>query len=70
MSGSTLSKKAADADNNANTKPLSNEEVFSLLDSLRSELSSLKSARLSDDAEMQLLHLAISPPPLAISPFS
>ncbi|MBW0478214.1 hypothetical protein O181_017929 [Austropuccinia psidii MF-1] len=70
MSGSTRSKKAADTDDDENAKPLSNEEVFSLLDSLQSELSSLKSARLSDAAKMQLLQLAISPPPPAISPFS
>ncbi|MBW0501222.1 hypothetical protein O181_040937 [Austropuccinia psidii MF-1] len=70
MSGSTHSKKATDTDDEANAKPLSNKKVFSLLDSLQSELSSLKSACLSDAAEMQLLHLAISPPPPTISPFS
>ncbi|MBW0464354.1 hypothetical protein O181_004069 [Austropuccinia psidii MF-1] len=67
MSGSTCSKKAAD--NNTNAKPLSSKEVFSLLDSLRSELSSLKSAGLSDAAEIQSLRLALSPPLVALLPF-
>ncbi|MBW0536793.1 hypothetical protein O181_076508, partial [Austropuccinia psidii MF-1] len=66
MSGSTRSRKAA-AD--ADTKPLSHEEVYSLLNSLRSEVSSLKSARNSDAAEMQLLRLALSTPPPTLSPY-
>ncbi|MBW0527840.1 hypothetical protein O181_067555 [Austropuccinia psidii MF-1] len=61
MSGSTCSKKAAA--NNTEPKPLSNEEVYSLLNSLRSEVSSLKSARNSDAAKMQSLQLALSSPP-------
>ncbi|MBW0473018.1 hypothetical protein O181_012733 [Austropuccinia psidii MF-1] len=56
MPGSTRLRKAADA------KPLSHEEVYSLLNSLQSEVSSLKSARNSDAAEMQSLRLALSPP--------
>ncbi|MBW0563766.1 hypothetical protein O181_103481 [Austropuccinia psidii MF-1] len=61
MSGSTCSKKAAA--NNTEPKPLSNKEVYYLLNSLRSEVSSLKSARNSDAAEMQSLRLALSSPP-------
>ncbi|MBW0524107.1 hypothetical protein O181_063822 [Austropuccinia psidii MF-1] len=67
MSGSTRLRK--DASNNADTKLLSHEEVYSLLNSLQSEVSSLKSARNSDAAEMQSLRLALSPPPPALSPY-
>ncbi|MBW0482770.1 hypothetical protein O181_022485 [Austropuccinia psidii MF-1] len=66
MSGSTRSRKAANDD--ADAKPLSNEEVYLLLNSLRSEVSSLKSARNSDAAEIQSLRMALSPPPPALSP--
>ncbi|MBW0495713.1 hypothetical protein O181_035428 [Austropuccinia psidii MF-1] len=61
MSGSTRSKKALN--NDAESKPLSNEEVYSLLNSLRLEVSSLKSARNCEAAEMHLLRLALSSPP-------
>ncbi|MBW0494048.1 hypothetical protein O181_033763 [Austropuccinia psidii MF-1] len=61
MSVSTRSKKAADDD--ADAKPLSNEEVYSLINSLRSEVQSLKSARSSDAAEVQSLRLQLSSPP-------
>ncbi|MBW0569740.1 hypothetical protein O181_109455 [Austropuccinia psidii MF-1] len=61
MSGSTHSKKAAN--DNTEPKPLLNEEVYSLLNSLCLEVLSLKSARVSDAEEMQLLLLAISSPP-------
>ncbi|MBW0545395.1 hypothetical protein O181_085110 [Austropuccinia psidii MF-1] len=67
MSGSTRSRKAADDD--ADAKPLSHEEVYSLLNSLQSEVSSLKSARNSDAAEMQSLCLVLSPPLPALSPY-
>ncbi|MBW0581670.1 hypothetical protein O181_121385 [Austropuccinia psidii MF-1] len=66
MSGCTRLRKAAADD--ADAKPLSNEEVYLLLNSLLSEVSSLKSARNSDTAEIQLLRMALSPPPLALSP--
>ncbi|MBW0578529.1 hypothetical protein O181_118244 [Austropuccinia psidii MF-1] len=66
MSGSTRSKKAAA--NDTDTKPLSNKEVFSLLNSLHLELSSPKSAWLSNATKMQSFHLALSPPPLTLSP--
>ncbi|MBW0484399.1 hypothetical protein O181_024114 [Austropuccinia psidii MF-1] len=65
MSGSTRLRNADDDD--ADAKPLLHEEVYSLLNCLRSEVSSLKSARNSDAAEMQSLCLALSPPPLALS---
>ncbi|MBW0475827.1 hypothetical protein O181_015542 [Austropuccinia psidii MF-1] len=68
MSGSTRLRKAAN--NNADAKPLSNEEVYLLLNSLGSEVSYLKSARNSDAAEMQLLQVALSPQPPALSPYS
>ncbi|MBW0495860.1 hypothetical protein O181_035575 [Austropuccinia psidii MF-1] len=61
MSCSTCSRKAAN--DNAKPKPLSSKEVYSLLNSLRSEVSSLKAARISDTAKMQLLQLALSFPP-------
>ncbi|MBW0462534.1 hypothetical protein O181_002249 [Austropuccinia psidii MF-1] len=52
------------ADDNANAKPLSNKEVYSLLNSLRSEVQSLKLACSSDAAEVQSLHMQLlSPPP-------
>ncbi|MBW0540558.1 hypothetical protein O181_080273 [Austropuccinia psidii MF-1] len=66
MSGSTCSKKAANDD--TEPKPLSNQEVYSMLNSLCSEVSSLKSARVSETAEMQPLHLALSSPPV-LSPY-
>ncbi|MBW0464943.1 hypothetical protein O181_004658 [Austropuccinia psidii MF-1] len=66
MSGSTRSKKAAN--NDAGPKPLSNEEVYSMLNSLHSEVSSIKLERVSDAAEMQSLHLALSSPPV-LSPY-
>ncbi|MBW0482987.1 hypothetical protein O181_022702 [Austropuccinia psidii MF-1] len=61
MSGSTHSKKAAS--DNTEPKPLSNKEVHSMLNSLHSEVLSLKLARVSDAAEMQSLRLALSSPP-------
>ncbi|MBW0531851.1 hypothetical protein O181_071566 [Austropuccinia psidii MF-1] len=66
MSGSTHSKKAAN--NNTDAKALSNE-VYSLLNSLQSEVSSLKSARTSDTAKMQFLQMALSSPLPALSPY-
>ncbi|MBW0461136.1 hypothetical protein O181_000851 [Austropuccinia psidii MF-1] len=66
MSGSTHLKKAAN--NKSDAKPLSNKEVFSLLNSLQSELSSLKSSWLTNAAKMQSLHLELSPPPPTLSP--
>ncbi|MBW0499697.1 hypothetical protein O181_039412 [Austropuccinia psidii MF-1] len=59
MSGSTRLRKATA--NDADAKPLSSKEVYLLLNSLRSEVSSLKSAQNSDTAEMQLLQMAFSP---------
>ncbi|MBW0524131.1 hypothetical protein O181_063846 [Austropuccinia psidii MF-1] len=64
MSGSTRSKKAA-----ADAKHLTNEEMYSLLNSLRSEVLSLQSARTSDAAGMKYLHMALSSPPPALSPY-
>ncbi|MBW0500492.1 hypothetical protein O181_040207 [Austropuccinia psidii MF-1] len=53
MSVSTHSKK--EADNDTDDKPLSNEEVYSLLNSLKSEVMYLKSAHTSDAAKLQSL---------------
>ncbi|MBW0473649.1 hypothetical protein O181_013364 [Austropuccinia psidii MF-1] len=64
---STCSKKAADDD--AEPKPLSNKEVYLLLNSLKLEVLSLKSVRSSDAAEMQSLHMVLSSPPPASSPY-
>ncbi|MBW0512411.1 hypothetical protein O181_052126 [Austropuccinia psidii MF-1] len=66
MSGSTHLKKAANGDVNA--KSLSNEEVYSLLNSLSLEVSSLKSAGTSDAGKMQSLQMALSSPLPALSP--
>ncbi|MBW0554737.1 hypothetical protein O181_094452 [Austropuccinia psidii MF-1] len=66
MSVSTLSKKAAD--NDANAKPLSNKEVYSLLNSLRLEVLSFKSARSADAAKVQSLRMQISSSPLPSAP--
>ncbi|MBW0508783.1 hypothetical protein O181_048498 [Austropuccinia psidii MF-1] len=68
MSVSTRSKKATDDD--AEAKPLLNEEVCELLNSLKSEVQSLKTARKSDAAKMQSLRMALSSPPPPISSFS
>ncbi|MBW0496775.1 hypothetical protein O181_036490 [Austropuccinia psidii MF-1] len=65
--GSTHLKKVAD--NDANAKPLSNKEVYSLLNSLRLEVSSLKPAQNSDTAKMQSLQMVLSSPPLALLPY-
>ncbi|MBW0557147.1 hypothetical protein O181_096862 [Austropuccinia psidii MF-1] len=59
MSGSTHLKKGSDDD--ADAKPLSNEGVYLLLNSLQSKVSSLKLA------QIQLLHLALYSPPPALS---
>ncbi|MBW0550041.1 hypothetical protein O181_089756 [Austropuccinia psidii MF-1] len=67
LTGSTCSKKATANDTDA--KPLSRKEVNSLLNSLHSEESSLKSAQISDAAEMQSLQLALSSPPPALLPY-
>ncbi|MBW0526011.1 hypothetical protein O181_065726 [Austropuccinia psidii MF-1] len=61
MSGSTHLKKASKDD--ADAKPLSNKEVYLLLNSLQLEVSSLKLA------QIQLLHLALYSPPPALSPY-
>ncbi|MBW0476056.1 hypothetical protein O181_015771 [Austropuccinia psidii MF-1] len=63
MSGSTRLKEAADA------KPLSNKEMYSLLNSLRWEVLSLKSAQNCDAAKMQSLLMALSSPPPALLPY-
>ncbi|MBW0467609.1 hypothetical protein O181_007324 [Austropuccinia psidii MF-1] len=68
MSASTCSKKAAD--NDAEPKPISNEEVFSLLDSLKSDVLSLNSACSSDAAKMQSPQMVLSSPPPAFSPYT
>ncbi|MBW0518751.1 hypothetical protein O181_058466 [Austropuccinia psidii MF-1] len=62
MSVSTRLKKVED-------KPLSNEEVYSLSNSLELEVMSLKSAHTSDAAEMQSLQMALSSPLPASSPY-
>ncbi|MBW0492026.1 hypothetical protein O181_031741 [Austropuccinia psidii MF-1] len=61
MSVSTHSKKAAD--NDADAKPLSNKEVYSLINSLRSKVQSLKLACSSDADEVQSLCMQLSSPP-------
>ncbi|MBW0488317.1 hypothetical protein O181_028032 [Austropuccinia psidii MF-1] len=61
MSVSTHARKAAKA------KPLSNEEVSSLLNLLKLEVLSLRSACTSDTAEMQSLQMTLSLPPPTIS---
>ncbi|MBW0511331.1 hypothetical protein O181_051046 [Austropuccinia psidii MF-1] len=68
MSFSTCSKKAAN--NNTEPKPLSNNNMYSMLNSLKSKVMSLKSARSSDAAEMQSLWMALSSPPPALSPYA
>ncbi|MBW0538687.1 hypothetical protein O181_078402, partial [Austropuccinia psidii MF-1] len=71
MSVSTHSKKAAD--NDADAKLLSNKEVYSLINSLRSEVQSLQSVRNSDASEVQCLHMQLSSPPppgASFQPFS
>ncbi|MBW0509160.1 hypothetical protein O181_048875 [Austropuccinia psidii MF-1] len=62
MSVSTHSKKASDDD--ADMKPLSNKEVYSIFKLLKSEVLSLKSACSSDTAEVQSLHMQLLSPPL------
>ncbi|MBW0545559.1 hypothetical protein O181_085274 [Austropuccinia psidii MF-1] len=54
MSASTHAKKAADDD--AESKPLSKDDMYSMLNSLKNEVMSLKSARSSDAAENRLRH--------------
>ncbi|MBW0574744.1 hypothetical protein O181_114459, partial [Austropuccinia psidii MF-1] len=65
MSASTRSKKAANDD--AKPKPLSNDDMYSMLNFLRAEVMSLKSARSSNAAKMQSLWMAIYSPPPASS---
>ncbi|MBW0548966.1 hypothetical protein O181_088681 [Austropuccinia psidii MF-1] len=60
MSVLTHSKKSED--NDAAAKPLSNKEVYSMLDSLKSEVLSLKSACSSDAAEIHFLRMALLSP--------
>ncbi|MBW0517439.1 hypothetical protein O181_057154 [Austropuccinia psidii MF-1] len=60
MSVLTCEKKAADK--GANAKPLSNKEVYYTLNSLESEVLSLKSAHSSDAAKVQLLKMVLSSP--------
>ncbi|MBW0527618.1 hypothetical protein O181_067333 [Austropuccinia psidii MF-1] len=67
MPVSTHGKKATDNDTNA--KPLSNEEVYSILNYLKLEVLSLKLACSSDEAEMQSLQMALSSPPPPLSSF-
>ncbi|MBW0475029.1 hypothetical protein O181_014744 [Austropuccinia psidii MF-1] len=67
MSVSTRLKKAAD--NNADNKPLSNKEVYSLLNSLKLEVMSLKSACTFDATKMQSLRMVLSSPLPAPSPY-
>ncbi|MBW0510184.1 hypothetical protein O181_049899 [Austropuccinia psidii MF-1] len=63
----TRLKKAAD--NNADTKPLSNKKVYLLLNSSKSKVLSLKSACTSNAAEMQSLCMVLSSLPPASSPY-
>ncbi|MBW0535295.1 hypothetical protein O181_075010 [Austropuccinia psidii MF-1] len=60
MSASTHSKKATA--NNAEPKPLLNNDMYSMLNSLRAKVMSLKSAHNSNAAKMQSLGMAISSP--------
>ncbi|MBW0488838.1 hypothetical protein O181_028553 [Austropuccinia psidii MF-1] len=50
-------------------KPFSNEEVSSLLNLLKSEVLSLRSARTSDASKMQSLQMTLSSPPPPITSF-
>ncbi|MBW0537099.1 hypothetical protein O181_076814 [Austropuccinia psidii MF-1] len=60
MSVSTRVKKAADDD--TEPKPLSNDDIYSMLNSLKNKMITLKSAGSSDAAEIQLLQMALSSP--------
>ncbi|MBW0468133.1 hypothetical protein O181_007848 [Austropuccinia psidii MF-1] len=60
MSASTRAKKAAN--DNAEPKPLSNNDMYLMLNSLKNEVMKLKSARSSDSAKIQLLQMALSSP--------
>ncbi|MBW0479627.1 hypothetical protein O181_019342 [Austropuccinia psidii MF-1] len=60
MSASTRAKKAADDD--AEPKPLSNNDMYLMLNSLKNKVMTLKSARSSDAAEIQSLQMALSSP--------
>ncbi|MBW0462496.1 hypothetical protein O181_002211 [Austropuccinia psidii MF-1] len=68
MSASTRAKKAANDD--AEPKPLSNDNMYSMLYSLKNEVISLKSARSSDASEIQSLQMALSSPQPAPSPWA
>ncbi|MBW0554244.1 hypothetical protein O181_093959 [Austropuccinia psidii MF-1] len=65
MSISTHAKKAAD--NDAEPKPSSNDNMYSMLTALKTKVMSLKSARSSDATEIQSLQMALSSAPLAPS---
>ncbi|MBW0492653.1 hypothetical protein O181_032368 [Austropuccinia psidii MF-1] len=68
MSVSTHAKKAANDD--AEPKPSSNDDMYSMLNTLKNEVMSLKSAFSSDAAEIQFLRMALSSPcqPLLLGP--
>ncbi|MBW0577424.1 hypothetical protein O181_117139 [Austropuccinia psidii MF-1] len=68
MSASTCAKKAANDD--AESKPLSKDDMYSMLNSLKNEVMLLKSVRSSDAAEIQSLRVALSSPPPASSPWA
>ncbi|MBW0473193.1 hypothetical protein O181_012908 [Austropuccinia psidii MF-1] len=68
MSDSTCAKKAADDD--AEPKPLSNNDMYSMLNSLKNKVMKSKSARSSDAAKIQSLQMALSSPPPASFPWA
>ncbi|MBW0465819.1 hypothetical protein O181_005534 [Austropuccinia psidii MF-1] len=65
MSFSTRAKKAAD--DNAEPKPSSNDDMYSMLTAFKAKVMSLESACSSDAAEIQSLQMALSSPPPAPS---
>ncbi|MBW0518647.1 hypothetical protein O181_058362 [Austropuccinia psidii MF-1] len=60
MSSSTRAKKAAN--NKAELKPLSNDDMYSMLTSLKNEVMTLKSAISSEDAKIKWLQMGPSSP--------
>ncbi|MBW0515779.1 hypothetical protein O181_055494 [Austropuccinia psidii MF-1] len=68
MSASIRAKKAAD--HNTEPKPLSNDDMYLMLNSLKNEVMLLKSACSSNNAKIQSLQMALSSPLPAPSPWA
>ncbi|MBW0518016.1 hypothetical protein O181_057731 [Austropuccinia psidii MF-1] len=68
MPASTHAKKAADDD--AEPKPLSKNNMYLMFNSLKNEVILLKSACISNAAEIQSLQMALSSPLPAPSPWA